>query len=448
MLSFAMKLIPLLSAVVILLAREVLGRSSSVTISKAFEKITQVLADSTSDLSVIFVTSVNKFINSSVFNRSLQKGVPFAIRRSRKNDLIFNLNTSALILVESFDELVSFNERVVLTNNYSRPFQFVIYCDGASIKELSELEENRKTKTNFQFEYFVIDQHDFIHLMTFIWHTATACNKPQFVEVNKFSKKTQKWESNKFKMNKFENFSGCRLRFEYLPSYPNFMPLVYGESEKIYDCEGYLCEASLAIAQNLNFKVSMSIKQEGRFFSSKSDFFWFIQPTVVSFNGERLFASQIFMSSDDLMAVPPPENYDAYEKLVLPFDEVTWFWIFVTFSFLFSTIVVLRFAKPAIQDFVFGPKIDTPALNVLAAFFGISQIKTPNRNFARFMLILVIIYSLIIRTAYQGKMFEFLQKEMLKPQVKSISDMIDQNYTFYVAKGFTKIFDKEIYFGT
>lgn len=60
---------------------------------------------------------------------------------------------------------------------------------------------------------------------------------------------------------------------------------------------------------------------------------------------------------------------------------------------------------------------------------------------------LVIMFSLIIRTAYQGKMFEFLQKEMLKPTIRSIEEMIEQNYTIHVVSGFGEVFNKENYFG-
>lgn len=38
-------------------------------------------------------------------------------------------------------------------------------------------------------------------------------------------------------------------------------------------------------------------------------------------------------------------------------------------------------------------------------------------------------------------MFEFLQKEMRKPTVKTIEEMIDQNYTFYMTLHFKQKYD-------
>lgn len=57
------------------------------------------------------------------------------------------------------------------------------------------------------------------------------------------------------------------------------------------------------------------------------------------------------------------------------------------------------------------------------------QFKIPRRNFARFLLLLFIIWSLIIRTAYQSKMFEFLQADPRKPRVMSLADIADRNFT-------------------
>lgn len=47
-----------------------------------------------------------------------------------------------------------------------------------------------------------------------------------------------------------------------------------------------------------------------------------------------------------------------------------------------------------------------------------------------------IVYSLIIRTAWQGKMFEFLQKNLTKPEIQSVEEMIDRNFSLYLWEEF------------
>lgn len=141
------------------------------------------------------------------------------------------------------------------------------------------------------------------------------------------------------------------------------------------------------------------------------------------------------------MAFPPGEEYDGYEKLVLPFDGSTWFWTAFTFALAFATVAIAKVSKP-LENFVKESFASTPSLNIVGAFFGISQIKIPSKSFARYVFINLIIFSLIIRTAYQGVMFEFLQKEMRKPTVTSIDEMIEQNFTFYMSRGYKSYYKK------
>jgi hypothetical protein len=50
-------------------------------------------------------------------------------------------------------------------------------------------------------------------------------------------------------------------------------------------------------------------------------------------------------------------------------------------------------------------------------------------------------FTLVIRTAYQGKQYEFMLKEMRPRNVQTIDEMIEKNFTFYMfehkREGFT-----------
>lgn len=68
------------------------------------------------------------------------------------------------------------------------------------------------------------------------------------------------------------------------------------------------------------------------------------------------------------------------------------------------------------------------------ASFGGGQQVLPNRNFARFLLMNFILFCLIMRTAYQGKQFEFMQQDIRRPDVETIEEMIENNFTLFVPK--------------
>src|SRR5690349_12981924 len=122
----------------------------------------------------------------------------------------------------------------------------------------------------------------------------------------------------------------------------------------------------------------------------------------------------------------------------MPFDFFTWALIASTFVASFLAILILYFVKRSIRDFVIGSNVTTPSLNVVQIFFGISQVILPRRNFARYLTMLFIIFCLIIRTAWQGKMYEFMQKDVAKPEVQTVEEMIDKGYTFCMEEDFTK----------
>lgn len=136
------------------------------------------------------------------------------------------------------------------------------------------------------------------------------------------------------------------------------------------------------------------------------------------------------------LAVPPSEKYSEYEKLLMPFDFFTWALIASTFVTTFTTILILYFVKRSLRDFIIGSNVRTPTLNVLQIFFGISQVTLPRRNFARFLTVSFVLFCMVIRTAWQGKMYEFMQKDISKPEIQTVEEMIEKGYTFYMEKWF------------
>jgi hypothetical protein len=123
------------------------------------------------------------------------------------------------------------------------------------------------------------------------------------------------------------------------------------------------------------------------------------------------------------------ELYKPYEKILLPFDGLTWYLLLATFGIAFGVIFAVSFMKKRWQYVVYGEGVRMPAYNVLGTFFGISQLRLPNSDFARVILIQFIWFSLIIRTAYQGVFFELFTTDMRKPQPRTINELIERNYT-------------------
>ena len=133
-----------------------------------------------------------------------------------------------------------------------------------------------------------------------------------------------------------------------------------------------------------------------------------------------------------VMIVPSGEEYGDIEKFVRPFSLSTWMAIFVTIMLAFVVMVIISHYSQSIFNFVVGKNVKTPMFNNLSVVFGVSQTQLPKRNFARFILMVYILWCLIIRSAYQGGIFKILKSNERKPQLASITEMLDKNYVFYL----------------
>ena len=162
-----------------------------------------------------------------------------------------------------------------------------------------------------------------------------------------------------------------------------------------------------------------------------------ISPLTLLHN--RLQISKVVANLNILMFVTPGEKYTQYEKFILPFDLVTWVLILVTFLITFLTIFVVNRLSKSTQNLVYGHRVETPLLNKVSIFFGISQARLPDKKFSRFILMIFVLFCLIFRTCFQSKLFEFMTSEPRKQPPKTIQDLMDRNYKVYSLRGTAEI---------
>jgi len=96
--------------------------------------------------------------------------------------------------------------------------------------------------------------------------------------------------------------------------------------------------------------------------------------------------------------VPPGEPYTALEKMFIMFDMETWIAIITFLIIGLVTIGAVNLMSRKAQDFVYGRNVITPTMNMFEVFLCGAQVRLPGRNFARFLLMMFIIWCLIIRT--------------------------------------------------
>lgn len=138
-----------------------------------------------------------------------------------------------------------------------------------------------------------------------------------------------------------------------------------------------------------------------------------------------------YISSPWALMIPPGEPYSAFEKLFRPFDFNVWIAVTIIFILSYLVIAIISFSKQ-IKKYVIEKGNTSPYFDVLEIFVGGSMIKIPTRNFARVLLMIFILYSLVIRNAYQGGLLKNMQSDDRKRPVESVTEMMEKGFHFYM----------------
>lgn len=152
-------------------------------------------------------------------------------------------------------------------------------------------------------------------------------------------------------------------------------------------------------------------------------------------------ASTSYAWESIIFIIPPGRAPTTFEKLILPFTTTLWFLIFTCFLLGSMIIAIIKCRSKIEQNFVFGSRVHNPALNMFIAFVGGVQNVLPKRNFARFLLMMFLMYSLVIRTLYQGTFYKFMQSNKNFKGIQSIDEMVKMDFKFYVASGTAEVFE-------
>ena len=343
----------------------------------------------------------------------------------------FYLN-DAIFLFDTLDNYQIWKNRFLIhqTKVGRTKLNHLVYCEDASQESVESL------ITRDTYESFLFEQNDQVSLHAMTMFTEKQCRPEQLVEINQFSIMERKWKTEKFFKPRIENFHGCKLWIK-LPWLDSEMPfLEVEEDENEYEtAEGAIVDMLDALSTNLNFKylhgqAAKTVFEKPEMTNDSYDLK--IGPRMLY--GFDNPSSYSIYSTADVAIVPPGEPFTSWEKLLMPFDWMTWMWLGIVFAVAFLVIFLIQLSKStSMYDIVIGLNVMTPSLNVVAIFMGIGQILLPHRNVSRFMFMAFIMFSLIMRTAYQGKYFEFLTSDMRRKPIQTIEELKEKNFTAIVS---------------
>ncbi|KAL7011827.1 hypothetical protein ACKWTF_014476 [Chironomus riparius] len=354
-----------------------------------------------------------------------------------------------VVFMLDFDTLESFRDAARYHHDELKvDMKILIYVD----EDIQLIPTHRKFKFDtvdlVAYFYYIRNEKYHITFFTQEYFNENRCNEPYPVTINSMNKQTMRWKTPLRNYYKFHNFHGCELVLvEKFGTFFNFV----NRNQKIIDCilknRSYCKHVMSLISQEEQpqglfvdffkmtskianftpkFKLEVSEDMTKPYIENEKN--PIVELLVGPFNKSFGFQTSLLFKSSFVIAATPSDFYTNYEKLWLPFDDVTWVLLLITFLSAFLVIFLAKFLTNSIKSLIIGREVMTPGLNVLQVFFGISQMKLPDSSVPRFILMLFIGFCLIFRTCYQSELFEFMTSDMRKPPPSTIEDLVERNY--------------------
>lgn len=348
-------------------------------------------------------------------------------------------NSPMIIIINSIASFEELGKKLSFDNMKFRKFFLLVLLDGI----FPEVELILHRFWSFWIHNVGVlseDPSGNIVLKTFFPYSNEKCGSElNLIKINEFNLMSRRWESQSFYPEKFSNLNLCPLKVALQPSN---VPAVILKTSSLgiksfigveVDLINEIMEVFNSTTKFEGIEGTGSMSTPGvlqSVYTRKND----VAIGTLSLQFDRttyLTETKSFLSVPIVIVVPPGSKISSFQKLFRPFTVLIWILLVSVFSISIIVILVLKATSKDAYEFVIGKGIKAPILNLLIAFFGTTQSRLPNKNFARFLLMNFLIFCLVIRCLYQGKLFIMLQSDIREKKPATIDDIMDRNLIFF-----------------
>lgn len=360
-----------------------------------------------------------------------------------------------IILIENIEAFRSFNEKINSKVFNYQGFYLLVLTDG----KLDEIEEIFTTlwKKKLYNINLLVKENENVRLMTFLPFGGSVCGDTRPRTINVFRNGNFERKNFSFFPEKFSNMKNCRLKVAALE---DRVAVIRKRRNRAFKYSGYEMNLLSELSKSLNFGMKINFLASGHpwgstnsngSFSSGALSEAYRGHTDISIGNFGLTLTRTnlidnsvpYYSFPIVFVISPGRKLTELEKLLMPFSLMVWILLAATIFLALVLIALLNFSKRNTRNFIYGFGVQHPVTNLLIAILGGSQTKLPQRNFSRFLLMMFLIFCLVMRNAYQGALFKFLQSDNRHKNVQTINDMIDQKFDIFMYKDFIYVFDSQ-----
>ncbi|XP_054727323.1 uncharacterized protein LOC129237000 [Anastrepha obliqua] len=260
---------------------------------------------------------------------------------------------------------------------------------------------------------------------------------------NRFT--NSRWRHTNFFPNKLLDLHGCAL----ICATWKEMPYLSSDAGLLGGIEGKLIEY-LAVTMNFSLEfrwldkkdASRTLDKEGsvfrELFSNGTDFIVGAFPYKSTAKGDPYTPTfPYFLSSFNFIVNSNLAPYSPFKKLFLPFKSDIWILLLIIYIVGFLLKRTATLLGIATRRFIFGAKNNRPAFNMFSVCLGVAlpQQQVPSRNFARYILMLWLILTMLLCSSYQAFLFNLIKSNIGPPPPNTIADLLRQNYQLLMTEG-------------
>lgn len=357
----------------------------------------------------------------------------------------------SIFIVQTSAELNNLQEKLT-SNSFKFNGFYLVVVAGQEITELDGIFKIFWNLQIYNVNIMLENADSVVEANTFFPFGAGKCSDTSPVLIHKYENGKFTNDIKNFFPDKVKNLHNCPIR---VAVFNNSEPSVFVNRQRNGSIQLSGSDINLVktLAQCLTFKINYTFIGFNAFYCES---FNSSIPFKSTFNGQadmslsywllkvnclKTFdATTSYTTEKIVFLIPEGRELTFFEKLIYPFDLPLWGMIMACiFTGMFIIFVISRRSK-TVQNFVFGTGVGNPYLNLFIGFIGGSQSTLPKMNFARFLLMVLLIYCLVIRTLYTGSFFELLHASKTLKEVQSIDEMVAKDYTFYAQTGIAGLF--------
>lgn len=399
--------------------------------------------------------NVKDFKDELLSKTSLQGNLVYRLLNSRNLQVVSERRQrSCIIITDIYEGLLEIFQEIKPHISKFNGIYLIVLTNG-KIAQLSAIFilfwDNQIYNVNVMFATV----NNSITIKSFNPFIHEKCNFPTPITINEFQNGLfLKPVKENFYPAKMQNLHKCTINVSVVDKNEPFVIIKSKKNSTKFEFSGRDINLMNSLAEQLNFKINyMFVAQDKN--SSKNESVdrllkalldsgaqlsisdWFLKA-----NRLTVFdASTVYIRQSLVFVIPRGRQFSPFEKIIYPFKIDLWIMVGICFSIGFLFIFVIKRMSKRCQKVVFGDGVNYPYLNMITGFLGGSQNILPKKDFARFILMLFLLCSLVVRTVYQGSFYELVQHNKNHRKVRSIDEMIQNDFRFYINPGVADLFD-------